>query len=544
MALAPRLEIRQGQSLVMTPQLQQAIKLLQLSNIELSNFVEQELEKNPLLDRDERADIPDIAAESADRERADASGDTGADSGGDPGGDTGGDAGGDDGFSDADTGQLSLNDASPASEMDSGFEDMYPDDTGSDRTGAAGAEGDATPAALGGSDWSASGGSGAGGAAPDGDLDLESRLTRDQTLHEFLTEQLDVSVFDPAKRLIGRFLIDCVDDAGYLRFEDGIDGLADIADRLGVALEDVEGMLTVMQGFEPTGVMARSLKECMALQLAEQDRLDPAMQCFLDNLELVARRDLAQLCKLCGVDEEDIRDMIAEIRALDPRPGLTFGGETAAPVVPDVFVRAAQGGGWTVELNTETLPRVLVNQQYYATVSGAAQNKDDKLYLSDCLQSANWLVKSLDQRARTILKVSREIVRQQDGFFAHGVSHLRPLNLKTIADAIDMHESTVSRVTSNKFMATSRGVFELKYFFTSAISSTDGGDAHSAEAVRHRIRELIDSESPKKILSDDKIVEMLKLSGIDIARRTVAKYREAMNIPSSVERRRQKKLSA
>ncbi|WP_422021850.1 RNA polymerase factor sigma-54 [Pyruvatibacter mobilis] len=544
MALAPRLEIRQGQSLVMTPQLQQAIKLLQLSNIELSNFVEQELEKNPLLDRDERADIPDMAAESADRERADASGDTGADSGGDPGGDTGGDAGGDDGFSDADTGQLSLNDASPASEMDSGFEDMYPDDTGSDRTGAAGAEGDATPAALGGSDWSASGGSGAGGAAPDGDLDLESRLTRDQTLHEFLTEQLDVSVFDPAKRLIGRFLIDCVDDAGYLRFEDGIDGLADIADRLGVALEDVEGMLTVMQGFEPTGVMARSLKECMALQLAEQDRLDPAMQCFLDNLELVARRDLAQLCKLCGVDEEDIRDMIAEIRALDPRPGLTFGGETAAPVVPDVFVRAAQGGGWTVELNTETLPRVLVNQQYYATVSGAAQNKDDKLYLSDCLQSANWLVKSLDQRARTILKVSREIVRQQDGFFAHGVSHLRPLNLKTIADAIDMHESTVSRVTSNKFMATSRGVFELKYFFTSAISSTDGGDAHSAEAVRHRIRELIDSESPKKILSDDKIVEMLKLSGIDIARRTVAKYREAMNIPSSVERRRQKKLSA
>lgn len=544
MALAPRLEIRQGQSLVMTPQLQQAIKLLQLSNIELSNFVEQELEKNPLLDRDERADIPDMAAESADRERADASGDTGADSGGDPGGDTGGDAGGDDGFSDADTGQLSLNDASPASEMDSGFEDMYPDDTGSDRTGAAGAEGDATPAALGGSDWSASGGSGAGGAAPDGDLDLESRLTRDQTLHEFLTEQLDVSVFDPAKRLIGRFLIDCVDDAGYLRFEDGIDGLADIADRLGVALEDVEGMLTVMQGFEPTGVMARSLKECMALQLAEQDRLDPAMQCFLDNLELVARRDLAQLCKLCGVDEEDIRDMIAEIRALDPRPGLTFGGETAAPVVPDVFVRAAQGGGWTVELNTETLPRVLVNQQYYATVSGATQNKDDKLYLSDCLQSANWLVKSLDQRARTILKVSREIVRQQDGFFAHGVSHLRPLNLKTIADAIDMHESTVSRVTSNKFMATSRGVFELKYFFTSAISSTDGGDAHSAEAVRHRIRELIDSESPKKILSDDKIVEMLKLSGIDIARRTVAKYREAMNIPSSVERRRQKKLSA
>jgi RNA polymerase sigma-54 factor len=527
--------MRQGQSLVMTPQLQQAIKLLQLSNIELSNFVEQELEKNPLLDRDERADIPDLATESAERERADANGDASS-------GDTGGDTSGDDSFAEPDAAQLSLNDAAPATEMDSGFEDMYPDDTGSDR---AGTEGEATPAALGGSDWSAAPTSGAGGGgAPDSDLDLESRLTRDQTLHEFLIEQLDVSVFDPAKRLIGRFLIDCVDDAGYLRFEDGVDGLADVAERLGVALADVDAMLGMMQGFEPTGVMARSLKECMALQLAEQDRLDPAMQCFLDNLELVARRDLAQLCKLCGVDEEDVRDMINEIRALDPRPGLTFGGETAAPVVPDVFVRAAQGGGWTVELNTETLPRVLVNQQYYATVSGVTQNKDDKLYLSDCLQSANWLVKSLDQRARTILKVSREIVRQQDGFFAHGVSHLRPLNLKTIADAIDMHESTVSRVTSNKFMATSRGVFELKYFFTSAISSTDGGDAHSAEAVRHRIRELIDSESPKKILSDDKIVELLKLSGIDIARRTVAKYREAMHIPSSVERRRQKKLSA
>jgi len=540
MALAPRLEMRQGQSLVMTPQLQQAIKLLQLSNIELASFVEQELEKNPLLDRDERAEIPDLAGESADRERADAANTdaVSADAGG-------GDAvGGAEALSEPDPAPVSLDDASPTTDIDSGFEDMYPDDTGSDRSGT---EADATPAALGGSDWSSSAGGSGGGVGGDSELDLESRLTRDLTLHEHMTEQLDVAVFDPAKRMIGRYLIDCMDDAGYLRFddlEDGKDGLDDVADRLGSPRSDVEDVLSIMQGFEPTGVMARSLKECMALQLAEMDRLDPAMQCFLDNLELVARRELPQLCKLCGVDEEDIRDMIAEIRALDPRPGLMFGGETAAPVVPDVFVRAAQGGGWTVELNTETLPRVLVNQQYYATVSGATQKKDDKLYLSDCLQSANWLVKSLDQRARTILKVSREIVRQQDGFFAHGISHLKPLNLKTIADAIEMHESTVSRVTSNKFMATSRGVFELKYFFTSAISSTDGGDAHSAEAVRHRIRELVDAESPSKILSDDKIVDILKLSGIDIARRTVAKYREAMHIPSSVERRRAKRLSA
>ena len=552
MALAPRLEMRQGQSLVMTPQLQQAIKLLQLSNIELASFVEQELEKNPLLDRDERAEIPDLAGESAERERADiantdrantdtANTDTNAQSGSI---DIATSDAGESNLAEPDPAPVSLDDAAPTTEIDSGFEDMYPEDVGSDRSGT---EADTTPAALGGSDWSSSAGGSGGGVGGDSELDLESRLTRDLTLPEHLTEQLDVAIFDPAKRMIGRFLIDCMDDAGYLRFddlEDGVDGLDDIAARLGTPRTDVEDVLTTMQSFEPTGVMARSLKECMALQLAEMDRLDPAMQCFLDNLELVARRDLGQLCKLCSVDEEDIRDMIAEIRALDPRPGLMFGGETAAPVVPDVFVRAAQGGGWTVELNTETLPRVLVNQQYYATVSGATQKKDDKLYLSDCLQSANWLVKSLDQRARTILKVSREIVRQQDGFFAHGISHLRPLNLKTIADAIEMHESTVSRVTSNKFMATSRGVFELKYFFTSAISSTDGGDAHSAEAVRHRIRELVDAESASKILSDDKIVEILKVSGIDIARRTVAKYREAMHIPSSVERRRAKRLSA
>ncbi len=503
MALAPRLELRQGQALVMTPQLQQAIKLLQLSNLELSNFVEQELEKNPLLDRDERPEATGDTEFASSREEA---GDV------DPA-------------------------ASAAGEMDSGYDDMYPDDGVTDRAEPA----DPGPsAAMGGSDWS-SAGSGGAGRFDDPEFSLENRLSREQTLAEHLAEQLEISFSTPADKLVAGFLIDAVDEAGYLRLEDSLE---EVAERLGAELADVERILKVLQGFEPTGVCARDLKECMALQLAERNRLDPAMQAFLDNLELVARRDTAQLCKLCGVDEDDIRDMLAEIRSLDPRPGLTFGGEAAPPVVPDVFVRASQSGGWTVELNTETLPRVLVNQQYYATVSGGAVKKDEKTYLSDCLQSANWLVKSLDQRARTILKVSREIVRQQDAFLVHGVSHLKPLNLKTIAEAIDMHESTVSRVTSNKFMATPRGMFELKYFFTSAINSTDGGDAHSAEAVRHRIRELVDSEAPAKILSDDKIVEILKVGGIDIARRTVAKYREAMGIPSSVERRRMKKLSA
>ena len=234
--------------------------------------------------------------------------------------------------------------------------------------------------------------------------------------------------------------------------------------------------------------------------------------------------------------------MIKEVKRLNPKPGLKYGSSPTQPIVPDVLVRALPDGSFHVELNSDTLPRVLVNQSYYATVCKAATRKEDRTYLSDCLQTANWLVKSLDQRARTILKVGQEIVRQQDAFFTYGVRHLRPLNLKTVADAISMHESTVSRVTANKYMATNRGLFELKYFFTSAIAATCDGDAHSSEAVRHRIREMIDAEPASDVLSDDKIVERLKGDGIDIARRTVAKYREALRIPSSVQRRRLKRI--
>jgi RNA polymerase sigma-54 factor len=258
----------------------------------------------------------------------------------------------------------------------------------------------------------------------------------------------------------------------------------------------------------------------------------------------VARRDLPALRRVCGVDDADLADMIAEIRRLNPKPGLAFGSAVVQPIVPDVFVRVAQDGGWAIELNSDTLPKVLVNQTYYATVSKTAKNDGEKLYLAECLQTATWLMRALDQRAKTILKVSTEIVRQQDAFFAHGVQFLRPLNLKTVADAISMHESTVSRVTANKYMATSRGIFELKYFFTSSINASDGGEAHSAEAVRHRIKQLIDAESAQDVLSDDTIVDRLREAGIDIARRTVAKYREAMRIPSSVQRRREKHAPA
>ncbi|MFN3673657.1 MAG: RNA polymerase factor sigma-54, partial [Bosea sp. (in: a-proteobacteria)] len=376
---------------------------------------------------------------------------------------------------------------------------------------------------------------GAGGSFEEGPDGFESGLTAETSLHDHLSQQLDMAVTDPADRLIGRHLIDAVDEAGYLS-----EPVADIASRLGVAPARVEQVLGVVQGFDPSGIAARDVCECLSIQLRDRDRLDPAMQALLANLHLVAKRDFTGLKRVCGVDDEDIADMVAEIRRLDPKPGRGFGGSAAETVVPDVFIRAAPDGSWLVDLNPDTLPRVLVNQTYHARVSRAARNDEDKAFIAECLQTANWLTRSLEQRARTILKVASEIVRQQDGFFAHGVEHLRPLNLKTVADAIGMHESTVSRVTSNKYLTCARGVFEMKYFFSAAIAATGYGEAHSAEAVRFRIKQMIDEEAPSEVLSDDAIVARLKSSGIEIARRTVAKYRESLRIPSSMERRREK----
>ncbi|HZW51448.1 MAG TPA: RNA polymerase factor sigma-54, partial [Rudaea sp.] len=313
--------------------------------------------------------------------------------------------------------------------------------------------------------------------------------------------------------------------------------------RLGCPVERIERVLARLQELDPPGIFARDLAECLALQLRDRNRLDPAMQLLLDNLPLLAARDAGALMRICGVDAEDFADMVADIKSLDPRPGHAFDLPLAQPVVPDIIMRALPQDGWTVELNAETLPRVLVNNRYFARVNSAARNKIERDYLADRLQAANWLVKSLHQRATTILKVAAEIVHQQDGFFRNGVQALRPLILRDIADAIGMHESTVSRVTTNKYMATPRGLFELKYFFTSSIPASQGGESHSAEAVRFRIRSMIDGEPSDDTFSDEKIVELLQREGVDIARRTVAKYREAMRIPSSVQRRREKTLA-
>ncbi|HEY2444121.1 MAG TPA: RNA polymerase factor sigma-54 [Rhizomicrobium sp.] len=497
MALTQRLELRQGQTLVMTPQLQQAIKLLQLSNLELAAFVEQELERNPLLERDESteggAETADIANVAED------------------GGET------------LET-TLAREDFSKAEELDAEHEDIFAED----------AIPPAPPPSL--ADWTNLRSTSVSG---DDENFIERTLARPASLQDRLLEQLAVAGLDVGRRLIATALIDAIDDTGYL----GI-GLSEIAERLGAGTDDIESVLAVVQGFEPTGIGARNLSECLALQLRERERLDPAMEAMLSHLDLVARRDIAGLCLRCGVDAEDIAEMIAELRALTPKPGLAFDAEPVQPVVPDVIVREAPDGGWHIELNSDTLPRLLVSQRYYAKVAAGARGKEAKTYLSECLNSANWLVKSLDQRARTILKVASEIVRQQDAFLAHGVRHLRPLNLRIVAEAISMHESTVSRVTSNKYMATPRGVFELKYFFTPALAATNGNESHSAESVRDRIRELVAREVAGQILSDDRIVAILVRDGVHIARRTVAKYREAMRIPSSVERRRFKRSGA
>lgn len=523
MALSQRLEFRQSQSLVMTPQLMQAIKLLQLSNLDLTTFVEEELERNPLLERanDEApGEAPAEAGQFSDHD-------------GDDSGSQGDGHGTDDGFGGSgnafEPGQEEWmsKDLGTRAEieqtLDTGLDNVFSEEPA--EAAARNAQ-DVAPTTY--TEWG-------GGASGDEDYNLEAFVAAELTLGDHLAEQLSVAFAGPAQRMIGQYLIDLVDEAGYLPPD-----LGQAAERLGATQADVEGVLAVLQKFDPPGVCARNLSECLAIQLRELDRYDPAMQALIEHLDLLARRDIAALRKLCGVDDEDIADMIGEIRRLNPKPGMKFGSARLQTMVPDVYVRPGPDGGWHVELNSDTLPRVLVNQTYYSQLSKKIGKDGDKSYFTDALQNATWLVRALDQRARTILKVATEIVRQQDGFFTHGVAHLRPLNLKAVADAIQMHESTVSRVTANKYMATNRGTFELKYFFTASIASADGGEAHSAEAVRHHIKQLIDSEAPSAILSDDTIVERLRASGIDIARRTVAKYREAMRIPSSVQRRRDK----
>jgi RNA polymerase sigma-54 factor len=502
MALSAKLVLRQGQTMVLTPQLLQAIKLLQMPNLELTQFIESELASNPLLERAEER-------EEASPEPVEPPGF--AEGAAEPG-DWAGEA------LETDAGHLAAN---LGTEVDNAFDA----DRSAPASQSAPADGLSAHA------WTGVGAGHDAGEAPD----LEAYVAEALSLRDHLERQAAILLPDPAERVIGAALIDALDDAGYF-----VGSIGEIAERLGANVERVERVLVRMQSLEPTGVFARSLAECLALQLKERDRFDPAMQALVENLSALAKRDFPLLRRVCGVDDEDLRDMIAEIRRLEPKPGRAFGDPPAAPAIPDVHVTAAPDFGWRVELNTRALPRVLVNEVYAAEIRRGAKRDEDRQYVSTQLQAANWLTKSLEQRARTILNVASEIVRRQDSFLVEGVSGLKPLNLKMVGEAIGVHESTVSRATAHKFMQTPRGLFEMKYFFTAAIASSEPGRVHSAEAVRQRIRQMIDDEDPEDVLSDDVIVERLRKADVLVARRTVAKYRDSLRIPSSVERRKTK----
>ncbi len=505
MALGPRLDLRQSQSLVMTPQLQQAIKLLALSNLELEGFIGEALEANPLLDIDDPVAAPASEVAAAPEEQ-----------------------------------RRTTLESSPVDQLigeGRGGEDrpldIDPVAIDQDRDTGDGSPGETQP------DWGGDFRVVMGEEGPS----IEERGSGEETLAEHLGVQVGAVTSDPRLAAIARHIIGQLDEAGYLPLP-----LREVAGEIGIALGEVEEALALVQSLDPTGVGARSLSECIALQAKEADRHDPAMARLIDNLELVARGEFARLKRMCGVDEEDFADMLAELRGYDPKPGLRFGGGGGEPVVPDILLTALPGkdgarGGWSIQLNQATLPRLVVNRGYYVEMRGACDDKAAKSWLSEKLADANWLVKALDQRQKTILKVAAEIVRQQDGFFRHGISQLKPLTLRTVAEAIVMHESTVSRVTSNKYLLCERGTYELKFFFTSGVAATDGEGAVSAEAVKAAIRTLIEAEDAKAILSDDALVDLLKAGGFDLARRTVAKYREAIGLGSSVQRRRQKALA-
>ena len=494
MTVAPRLELRQGQSLVMTQQLQQSIKLLQCTSLELREFVEQELEKNPFLQEEGgEADSEPVAGEEPAAPKTDD---------GEP--------------READFGDEQTFDVGSADES-------WGDDGGDAET-----------------DYLRYEQGGTGGHSSSYDADDDTRSVEDNasqgiSLREHLLTQMQLEMQDGAQRLIAAHLIDVTDESGYIKEE-----LKTLAQLLGAELSEVEEVLERLQRFDPPGVCARNLQECLALQLREQNRLDPAMQALLDNLSLLADSKIDELQKRCGVDKEDLRQMISEVKSLNPKPGSGFSHEISQVVEPDIFIRRLPDGNWHVELNMRNFPRVMVNKRYYKKVTAGTNSTDDKKYLSDQFNSANWLVRALEQRAQTMLKVGSELVKQQDAFFRLGVRFLKPMTLKDIAAKTGYHESTISRVTAGKFLICPRGMFELKYFFTSALARTEGGGDVSSEAVRHHIREMIDKESPDHILSDDEIVDMLKDRNITVARRTVAKYREGMGIPSSPKRKRQK----
>lgn len=492
MSLAPRLEVRTTQSLVMTPQLRQAIQLLALSNLELEAHIGEALEGNPLLELNEGETLvvePPAAAE----------------------------------------GETSADEAMGAGEV---ALDLDPEVAGTEwETGEA-------AAISGAAEWAHDAGPGASGSAAIGnDTDPFDRAAPAASLADHLLAQLPGRTADAREAVVAARLIGELDEAGYLSTP-----LEEVAADLGVPLAEVERALLLVQDLEPAGVGARSLAECLALQAREADRYDPCMARLIDHLDLVAAGDIAQLRRLCEVDDEDLADMLAELRGYDPKPGHRIGGAEATPITPDILVRPNGADGWDIRLNDAGLPRLAVNRDYYLQLRGGCADRAARGWLDGRLTEANWLLRALDQRQRTILRTAGAIVAHQAEFFRRGVAAMRPLTLREIAEATELHESTVSRVTSNKFLHCARGTFPLRFFFPSGVGGEDAASAASSAAIKAALRTMIEAEAPDAVLSDDTLVARLRAEGFDLARRTVAKYRESLGIGSSVQRRRQKRL--
>lgn len=480
MALNQQLNLKQEQKLVMTPQLQMAIKLLQMPALDLQEFIDHEMLDNPFLGSDDGVSESENTHEASETAHEEMDSATALE-----------------GKAVAEDGDMGL---------DAGWDSMY--DSGA-----------------------------AGGARTAGDSDeefgWEQTAAADLSLKEHLQEQLGMTTDDRTLRFLGAYLIDAIDDAGYLRAD-----VERTAQRLHVEKAKVEEALAMIQSFDPAGVGARGLEECLKLQLEQEEDL-PANTLtvagiVLDNLEYLARKDFAKLAKLAKCSSEEIQRVCETIKGLTPKPGLKYGSDVSSAVIPDVTVSKGDNG-WKAELNAEAMPKVLVNQG----MSSLAENAkgDDKNYMTERMSRAQWLIKSLEQRARTIYKVSNAIVKFQSDFFDYGAENLQPMTLKTIAETVEAHESTVSRVTNGKYMQTPMGVFEMKYFFSSAIGTTGGTVSVASQSVRQMIKRLIGEEDSTKPLSDEKLVSLLKREGVDVARRTVAKYREGLGIPSSSKRR-------
>lgn len=477
------LQIKQSQNMAMTPQMQESIKILQLGSLELIPYIANELEQNPFLERDDGDNSKSDESENQTDETVE------------------------------NNTKISAIDETPNNWEDSEISPaIYENENLIYRGATSGIE--------------------YSGSTDNG---LENFASPTTSLREHVISQINGSIKDQVQRMIALHLTEYLDDSGYL-----IHDITPLSQTLKCDFKQIENTIFSLQKFDPPGVFARSLAECLALQLKDRNRLDPAMQALLDNLDLMAKCDFKALRKICGVDEEDLKEMYLEIKALNPKPGNNFSTENLQALQPDVFLKKDNNGNWLVELNSDALPRVLVNRRYYAQIENKISDKESKKFLSERWSNANWLAKALDQRANTILKVATEIVVQQNEFFHKGIHHLKPLIISDIATAIESHESTVSRVINGKYIATHMGMFELKYFFSSGIGSRENGEDVSSKRIKHIIKQLIDEESHKAILSDDKIAELLRKQGIEIARRTVMKYREVMNIPPSPQRRREK----